>query len=298
MKLLSDDNSIRGGLSLDSTMTHDTVFERELTFRDNLLAGETALVTGGGTGLGQIIACVMARLGAHVMLCGRRSEPLESTASLIRSQGGTASFHACSIRSVEDATSVIARAQDEMNGLSILINNAGGQFVQSAIDISPKGWNAVIDTNLTGTWNMIQAAAKSWQDTGTAGHVVNVVLDIWRGIPGMAHSVAARAGVIYLSRTLAVEWAPLGIRINCVAPGIIDTPALETYEANVQRKLRRDANVQRKVVDPLDIAEACIYLVSPGARFITGETLTIDGGQQLWGDVWAIPKPEYFRFES
>lgn len=276
----------------------DELFTAPLSFRADVLAGQVALVTGGGTGLGRTIAIAMARLGATVVICGRRAEPLAETVALIRSHGGEAHAHACSIRDPAQIATMLDAVFASLGRIDILVNNGGGQFVQPAIDLSAKGWHAVIDTNLNGTWNMMQATAQRWRDRAAEGRVVNVVLDIWRGIPGMAHSVAARAGVIYLSKTLAVEWAPLGIRINCVAPGIVETAALAQYPADVQAKIRTDANVQRRPAAPLEVAEGCIYLALPSSRFVTGEVLTIDGGQQLWGDVWAVSKPDYFRFSS
>lgn len=273
-------------------------FTAPLSFREDVLAGEVALVTGGGTGLGRSIAIAMARLGASVVLCGRRPEPLDQTVALIRDHGGEAEFHVCSIRDHAQVAATLDQVFETFGRLDILVNNGGGQFVQPAIDLSPKGWHAVIDTNLNGTWNMMQAAAQRWRDHGQQGRIVNIVLDIWRGIPGMAHSVAARAGVIYLSKTLAIEWAPLGIRVNCLAPGIVETGALENYPSQVQARIRTDANVQRRPAGAIEIVEGCIYLALPSSSFVTGEVLTVDGGQQLWGDVWAVPKPDYFRFSS
>ena len=273
-------------------------FAAPLSFREDVLAGQVALVTGGGTGLGRFIAIAMARLGASVVLCARRPAPLAQTAESIRDHGGEAEFHVCSIRDRDEVAAMLDRVFERFGRLDILVNNGGGQFVQPAMDLSPKGWHAVIDTNLNGTWNMMQATAQRWRDREQEGRIVNIVLDIWRGIPGMAHSVAARAGVIYLSKTLAIEWAPLGIRVNCLAPGIVDSGALEHYPPQVQAKIRTDANVQRRPATAVEIVEGCIYLALPSSRFVTGEVLTVDGGQQLWGDVWAVPKPDHFRFSS
>jgi citronellol/citronellal dehydrogenase len=267
-------------------------------FRDDLFQGESAVITGGGTGLGREIAMLLASLGAHVVLFGRREEPLAETAQAIVAKGGRASWRAGSIRDHDQVDAFWHFAEEEAGTPAILVNNGGGQFVQPAIDLTPKGWNAVIDTNLTGSWNMMQAAARLWRDRGCGGRIVNVVLDVWRGIPGMAHSVAARGGVIYLSKTLAIEWAPLGIRINCVAPGIIETAALDSYPEGVRNRLRTDANPQRRTVSPGEIAEACVFAVTPRMGFLTGEVITVDGGQQLWGDVWAVEKPEHFRFRG
>src|SRR5690606_16193054 len=136
-------------------------------------------------------------------------------------------------------------------------------------------WHAVIDTNLNGTWYMMQAAARRWRAQRHAGCVVNIVLDIARGIPGMAHSVASRAGVVYLSKTVAVEWAPLDIRVNCIAPGLIRSSGFDLYDPQVRHKSENDSNPMRRLGSIADIAEGCIYLASPSAGFVTGELLAI-----------------------
>lgn len=275
-----------------------TTAASETIYRRDLFDGRAVLVTGAGSGIGRVIACAFAALGASVLLCGRKLEPLQETEKLITDVGGRAASLAMTIRDPEQAVSAVACAFERFGRLDALVNNAGGQFVQPAIDLSAKGWQAVIDTNLSGSWHMMQAAARHWRDTGAHGAIVNVVLNVWRGIPGMAHSVAARAGVVFLSKTIAVEWAPLGIRVNCVAPGIIDGAALQHYDDAVKRKCMRDSNPFRRLGRPEDIAQACIYLASPAGDFVTGEVLTVDGGQQLWGDVWAVPKPAYFRIDE
>lgn len=270
----------------------------ETSYRPDLFKGQVALVTGGGSGIGREIAMRFAALGAKVLVCGRKQDTLDETCGMIREAGGEAEPFALNIREPERCLAAVAHAWELWERLDTLVNNAGGQFGQAAIDISTKGWNAVIDTNLNGTWHMMQAAAKSWRDRERGGSIINIVLDIQRGIPGMAHSVAARGGVIYLSKTVAVEWAPLGIRVNCIAPGLIKSSGFELYEPAVQRKSLHDSNPMRRMGETADIAEGCLYLASPGGRFVTGEVLTIDGGQQMWGDVWAIAKPDYFRFED
>lgn len=264
-------------------------------FRADIFHGQVVWVTGGGSGIGREIARRFAALGAHCIVSGRRPEPLRETVELIRAEGGRARECVLDIRDEQMAASVLEDIVQQEGRLDVLMNNAGGQYAQAAIDLSAKGWRAVIDTNLNGTWNCMQAVARHWRTTGHPGNIVNIVLDIWRGIPGMAHSVAARGGVVYLSKTVAVEWAPLDIRVNCVAPGLVTSSGFERYDEHTRRKLERDANPMRKAGTVEDVAEACVFLASPSARFITGEVLTVDGGQQLWGDVWGIPKPEHFH---
>jgi citronellol/citronellal dehydrogenase len=174
-----------------------------------------------------------------------------------------------------------------------LINSAGGQFPQAAIDVSVKGWKAVIDTNLNGTWYMMQAAAQHWRDARHPGNIVNIVVVTTHGLYGIAHSIAARSGVVGLSRSVAVEWAPLKIRVNCVAPGLIETEGWKVYSPEARAAYPR-SNPMMRAGSAWDIAEACGYLVGPSGGFITGETLTVDGGGQLWGETWTTGKPPYF----
>jgi len=178
-----------------------------------------------------------------------------------------------------------------------LVNSAGGQFPQPAIDFSVKGWNAVIDTNLNGTWHMMQSAARSWRDNKYPGCIVNIVVVTTHGLYGIAHSIAARSGVIGLSRSVAVEWAPLNIRVNCVAPGAIETEGWNVYAPEARAAYPR-SNPMMRAGSPWDVAEACAYLAGPSSGFVTGETLTVDGGGQLWGETWTTGKPAYFTGED
>ena len=164
----------------------------------------------------------------------------------------------------------------------MLVNNAGGQFPQAAIDFSPKGFNAVIDTNLNGTWYMMQQAARRWRDAGRGGRIVNIVAVTTRGMPGVAHTAAARAGVVALSKTVAIEWAPLGIQINCVAPGIIATEGMNVYSEAAREALPK-TNLLRRFGDVRDVADAVCYLAGPSGSFITGTVVTVDGGNRDLG---------------
>jgi citronellol/citronellal dehydrogenase len=178
--------------------------------------------------------------------------------------------------------------------LDVLVNNAGGQFPQDSVDLSLKGWNAVIDLNLNGTWYMTQHAARRWIADGTKGSVVSIVCTVSRGMPQFAHTCAARAGVIALTKTVAVEWAPHGIRVNCLAPGAMESEGLGVYQPDARDRFR-DVNPLRTLGDAWDVAQGVVYLSAPTAKFITGSVLTIDGGYQMWGNIWPAGVPEHFK---
>ncbi len=275
----------------------DQLMDMETVYRPDLFASKTIIVTGAGSGLGKAIATLFARLGANLVICGRNQEKLAAATAFFESLGGEVSSHVMSIRDPDAVDDFVAKAWTDFGGVDVLVNNAGGQFPQAAIDFKPKGWNAVIDTNLNGTWYMTQAVARRWIDTGKAGNVVNIVADIWRGLPGIAHTAAARAGVIYLSKSIAVEWAPHNIRVNCVAPGCCETTAFGLYPPEGAASYK-ESNPMLKAGDAWDIAEACVYVAGPSGKFITGEVLTVDGGQQMWGDPWPTGRPDYFKLKG
>ena len=277
--------------------TDEELLAQPLVYRPDLFAGKVALVTGGGSGLGKAIAYAFARLGGTLVLCGRNPDRLANAKAHIENLGGRCDTYQLPIRDPDEVNAMIADVFENHGQLDVLVNNAGGQFPLPALDITPKGWNAVVDTNLNGTWYMMQAAALQWRDRGQAGSIINIVADIWRGLTDMAHSCAARAGVIYLSKTVAVEWAPLNIRVNCVAPGCCETEAFSLYppDAAVRYEV---SNPMLHSGDAMDIAEAVVYMAAPSGKFITGEVLTVDGGQQMWGDVWPYYKPEWTKVDT
>ncbi|MEO0614732.1 MAG: SDR family oxidoreductase [Pseudomonadota bacterium] len=269
--------------------------EHPLVFAPELLADMVFIVSGGGSGIGKATAFTLARLGAKVMICGRREEKLQTTAESIKQHvGADVAWHAMSIRRPEQVESLMQATWERFGGLDVLVNNGGGQFAQDAIDFSVKGWNAVIDTNLNGTWYMMQAAAQRWRDTDKPGHIINIVAVVNRGMPQVAHTCAARAGVIYLSKTVSTEWAPLNIQVNCVAPGSIATTGLNVYEPEAAAMFKY-ANPMHEFGDSLDIAQAIIYLAAPSGKFITGEVLSVDGGAQQHGENWSAGIPDYFK---
>lgn len=276
-------------------LSDDELADRPTAFRPDLLGGKAVLISGGGSGIGRAMAFLFARLGARVAICGRTEEKLLSAAAAIKERLGVeiATF-AMSIREPDAVDTLFDAVFDSFGRLDCLVNNAGGQFPQDAIDFSRNGWLSVIDTNLNGPWWMMQSAARAWKARAAGGNIINIVANVQRGIPQTAHTCAARAGVIYLSKTLSTEWAPLGIRINCIAPGATDTEGLRVYPPEAIARFF-EANPMKALGDAWDIAQAAIYFAAPTGRFITGELLTLDGGQQQIGVVWANGVPEYYR---
>jgi citronellol/citronellal dehydrogenase len=272
----------------------DALAVRPTVYAPGALAGQVAVISGGAGGLGRATAWLFARLGAKVVVAGRDQAKLDSLAAALAARGLEASACAVDIREPQSVGALIDRVWADHGRLDILVNSAGGQFPQAAIDFSVKGWNAVINTNLNGTWFMMQAAAQRWRQAGRAGNIVNIVVVTSHGLYGVAHTIAARAGVVALSRSVAVEWAPLGIRVNCIAPGSIETEGWKVYSAEARAAYPR-SNPMLRAGTAWDIAEACMYLGGPSAAFITGELLTVDGGGQLWGETWTTGKPEYFH---
>jgi citronellol/citronellal dehydrogenase len=282
-----DQQPAKAGLTDAQLAVHPTVYAADA------LKDQVVIVSGGSGGIGRAVAWLFARLGAHVVVTGRNLAKLDALVADLAGRNFKASAGVADIRepdSVDAMFDTIWAAHGRVDGL---INCAGGQFPQPAIDFSVKGWNAVIDTNLSGTWFMMQAAAKRWRDHKHAGSIVNIVVVTTHGLYGIAHTVAARSGVIGLSRSVAVEWAPLNIRVNCVAPGVIETEGWNVYTKEARAAYPR-SNPMMRAGSPWDVAEACAYLAGPSGRFVTGETLTVDGGGQHWGETWTTGKPGYF----
>jgi len=250
-------------------------------FNPELLAGHIALVTGAGTGLGRVIAQQLAEAGADLLLAARNVERLEAAAVEIRAATGRrVEVGAVNIRDRATVEGLAARAREQFGVIDVLVNNAGGQFPQRARDFTPKGWNAVIETNLTGTWNMTQVFGNQMLE-GRGGSITNIIAVVGRGFPGIAHTAAARAGVLELTKTLAIEWGPT-VRVNCVAPGPIQTEAFkQTYDPAIET-LCEGIPIPR-FGSREEVAYATVFLASPAASFITGDVLFVAGGQQIYG---------------
>jgi citronellol/citronellal dehydrogenase len=258
-------------------------------FRPYLFAGQTIVITGGGSGIGRAASHELASLGAHVVLAARKQERLEQVREEIVRAGGSASAYACNIRDEAQVAALFEAVLAERGAVHGLFNNGGGQFLSPAAQITLRGWQAVIETNLTGTFLMCREAFRSaMRERG--GAIVNMLVENSRGFPGMAHSAAARAGVENLTRTLAVEWAHAGVRVNAVAPGLIRSSGLETYGEAARpmiEQTRQDIPFKRLGTEA-EVAAAVTFLLSPAAAYISGATLRIDGAGSLWRKTWAI----------
>lgn len=257
-------------------------------FAQGVFDGQTAIVTGGGTGIGLAVARELGRLGARVALCGRRPEPLEAAAASLAEAGVTVHHGTADIRDPESVARFVESVKSALGGADILINNAGGQFPSPAQHISPRGFEAVVRNNLLGTWNVTHAVANTFFIPQKRGRVVNVIAEVARGFPGMAHTGAARAGVDNLTKTLAVEWAQFGVRVNAVAPGVIKTTGTAQYPPELLEAAVK-ATPLKRLGSAAEVSHLIVYLASTFADFVTGQTFYIDGGMSLWGDQWPIP---------
>jgi citronellol/citronellal dehydrogenase len=268
----------------------DVEAARKNPFAADLLKGRIAIVTGGGTGIGRATAVEMLQLGARVVICSRKPEHLEPAVAELRAYGDVTSLP-CDIREPASVEALVSSVLDKLGRIDILINNAGGQFPSPAAAITPKGWDAVVRNNLNGTFYMTREVATRAMLPQQQGAIVNVIANIARGFPGMAHTGAARAGVENLTRSLAVEWAAADVRVNAVAPGIIRSTGIDQYpEELVRAGVGRTPQKRLGTVE--EVAHAIVYLASPASLFVTGATLQIDGGACLWGDLWQIPDRE------
>ena len=266
-------------------------------FVPGLFAGKAMLVTGGGSGIGRCTAHELAALGASIAIVGRKAEKLEAVRAEIESTGATCSAHVCDIREEEAVRATVAAVLAAHGRIDGLVNNAGGQFPSPLSAISAKGWDAVVRNNLTGGFLMARECVNQWMSR-SGGAIVNIIADIWGGMPGMGHSGAARAGMLNFTETAALEWAP--VRVNAVAPGWIASSGMDQYPPAMTETIRgmRQLVPLRRLGTESEVSAAIVFLLSPAAAFVSGACLRIDGAapnaKRIWPEVGTGGSTEAF----
>ena len=256
---------------------------------DKTFEGRVGIVTGGATGIGNAIARAVAQLGGRVVLVSRKEENLTKAVEEIRSETGraeAAGYHVLDVRDAEAVEAMAAKVESDYGQIDFLVNNAAGNFIVPADQLSVNGWNSVIGIVLNGTFYCSSAVGMRMIAKGNGGAMVNIIANYaWNAGPGVIHSASAKAGVLVMARTLAVEWARHKIRVNCITPGPIDTPGAAQRlfpDPNIVEGIRKTIPLRRFGALE-DIANAATYLLSDYAGYITGENLIVDGGQWLSG---------------
>jgi citronellol/citronellal dehydrogenase len=262
-------------------------------FAPGLLRGQVAVVTGGGSGIGRCTAHELAALGAAVAIVGRTAAKLDAVRAEIESTGAACSTHVCDIREEAQVQAVVAAVLAQHGRIDALVNNAGGQFPARLGAISAKGWDAVVRNNLTGGFLMARECVNQWMLNDGAGRpggaIVNIIADMWGGMPGMGHSGAARAGMLNLTETAALEWAP--VRVNAVAPGWIASSGLDRYPPEMTATIRgMQALVPlQRLGTESEVSAAIVFLLTPAAAFVSGSCLRVDGAapnaKRIWPEV-------------
>ena len=266
-------------------MTYDSIF------KPGLFSGRTALITGGGSGIGRCTAHELAALGAHVVLVGRKQDKLESTAGEIVEDGGSVAWQVCDIREEDAVKAMVSAVIAEHGPIHHLVNNAGGQYPAPLASINQKGFETVVRTNLVGGF-LVAREVFNQSMSRTGGSIVNMLADMWGGMPGMGHSGAARAGMENFTKTAAVEWGHAGVRVNAVAPGWIASSGMDTYEGAFKAVIPtlREHVPLKRIGSESEVSAAIVFLLSPGAAFISGSTLRIDGAASLGSRAWPLGK--------
>lgn len=263
-------------------------------FAPGLFAGQVVVVTGGGSGIGLASAREIAGLGGKVAICGRKIEKIEAAQASLAAAGIAADQvlgGACDIREPDQVAAFVTQVLERFGKIDVLINNAGGQFPSPAESLSTRGWEAVIRNNLNGTFFMTREVGTRAMIPQKRGRIVNVTAMVGRGFPGMSHTGAARAGVENLTKSLAIEWAQHGIKVNAVAPGNNIRSSGTAQYGDALLEMARKATPLKRLGTPEEVARVILFLASDQNDFITGSLFGIDGGMPLWGDIWSIPEP-------
>jgi len=251
-------------------------------FQAGLLKDKTFVITGGGTGLGAEMAKRFAELGAHAIVLGRRKEKLDEVVSQIQRAGGKASAHVCDVRDF----SMVQEVAGRVGRVDGLVNNAAGNFLAAAEDLSANAFKAVVDIVLNGSFHCTSAFGRRMIEGGKGGAILNILTTYaWTGSAFVLPSACAKAGVLALTRSLAVEWAAYKIRVNAIAPGPVPTEGAFSRlmpDPSIEEMARNRIPLKR-FGTPREIADAAVFLMSDGAGYITGDCLTVDGGEWLKG---------------
>lgn len=265
-------------------MTYNSIFRPEL-FQD-----QTIVVTGGGSGIGRCTAHELAALGAHVVLVGRKQDKLEETAAEITADGGRVSWQVCDIREEDTVRQMVSTVVSEHGSIQGLVNNAGGQYPSPLAAINQKGFETVVRTNLVGGF-LVAREVFNQSMCRTGGRIVNMLADMWGGMPGMGHSGAARAGMDNFTKTAAFEWAHAGVTVNAVAPGWIASSGMDTYDGAMQAIIPKlkDSVPLKRLGSEAEVSAAIVFLLSPAAAFISGASLRIDGAASQGSGAWPLP---------
>lgn len=268
----------------------NTAMSFDSIYRSELFSGQVGIVTGGGSGIGRCIGHELSALGAKVVLASRDISKCETVRDEILEDGGTAVAMSCNIRKEEEIKHLIASVIKDHGRLDFLVNNAGGQFASPIESISARGWAAVVETNLTGTFLLCREAMSQYM-SDHGGAIVNIVADMWSGMPMMSHSGAARAGVVNFTKTAAMEWAPSHVRVNAVAPGLILSSGFKNYPEPILELLKTlpEQIPAARFGTESEVSAAVVYLLSPAAAYVTGETLKVDGASSLYRRTFPIP---------
>ncbi|TMM09746.1 MAG: SDR family oxidoreductase [Actinobacteria bacterium] len=255
-------------------------------FAPGLLEGQVVVVSGGGSGLGRATAIELAACGAQVVVIGRRQEPLEETVAMCEDKRCEAIV--CDIREEGQVADLVSGVLDRHGRIDTLVNNAGGQYMSPAEDLTPKGFDTVVRLNLVGTWLMTHAVATRAMIPARGGKIVNVTLSPHHGLPAMAHSSSARAAVENLTRVLSIEWARFQIKLTAIAAGHFETEALEKYPRPVREGAARTVPLGR-LGRPEEHAWLVAYLASPAGDYYSGCVITLDGARDNWFGPWPPP---------